>query len=402
VSFLESIRAIFRRKPVPPAREPDPPPPVDERPSERRRRNLRTTWNVLVSWVAVSLFALILYGVFAQPDKALRFVSAAALAAAASASVGALLGFLFGIPRSLQQDSAAPRPAPASSSPSPTPRPTDEQSSTAGLPAPPAPLPSASTTRANHLGVNTNLEQISDWLTKILVGVGLTQLQHLWPNLVGLATFLQPALNGSVELAMVCILNFAIWGFFMAYLVTRLFLAEAFGLADAANEQATRLEHEAFVLTQRGQHIEAAALYDAVLQQLPSDASPEQVRRAVEGKVYNALYETAPRGFQRAIQVARQYLSDSTRTASGKLWAYLAMAYGQQYEFEREHDASPARLLAIRSNVLDAVRQAITISPEKRSLLRSVWDPHDPNKASEKEDDLEIFFDDPEFSRLLQ
>jgi len=35
---------------------------------------------------------------------------------------------------------------------------------------------------------NTNLEQISDWLTKILVGVGLTQLREIPGQVQRLAT----------------------------------------------------------------------------------------------------------------------------------------------------------------------------------------------------------------------
>jgi hypothetical protein len=82
--------------------------------------------------------------------------------AAVATSVGVLLGFLFGIPRTLQQElppSSSP-PAPAASPQS----------------------PERVFTGANwsyQQTVNTNLEQISDWLTKILVGVGFTQLHQL-------------------------------------------------------------------------------------------------------------------------------------------------------------------------------------------------------------------------------
>ena len=63
--------------------------------------------------------------------------------AGATQMLGSLVGFLFGIPRTLQE--------------------TREENH-----------PISNNTR-KYL-VNTNLEQISDWLTKILVGVGLTQV----------------------------------------------------------------------------------------------------------------------------------------------------------------------------------------------------------------------------------
>jgi tetratricopeptide (TPR) repeat protein len=68
--------------------------------------------------------------------------------AAAATMVGALLGFLFGIPRSLQQRPAvAPAAADASQTPS----------------------------DKTRLLSNTSVEEISDWLTKIIIGVGLVQ-----------------------------------------------------------------------------------------------------------------------------------------------------------------------------------------------------------------------------------
>jgi tetratricopeptide (TPR) repeat protein len=79
--------------------------------------------------------------------------------AAASSMVGCLLGFLFGIPRSLQQRGAADAEAPKPG----------EQGAAAGD------KPGAGTKRAFRS--NTSLEEISDWLTKIIIGVGLVQFQ---------------------------------------------------------------------------------------------------------------------------------------------------------------------------------------------------------------------------------
>jgi len=68
-----------------------------------------------------------------------------------------LLGFLFGIPRVLQKDSQS-----------------EAAESKSGI------VPRSA---GYQLIINTNLDDVSDWLTKILLGVGLVELQKL-PSLV--------------------------------------------------------------------------------------------------------------------------------------------------------------------------------------------------------------------------
>ncbi|MFN4764727.1 hypothetical protein ACKGJN_16485, partial [Gillisia sp. Q332] len=83
----------------------------------------------------------------------------------------------------------------------------------------------------NFLGVNTNLEQISDWLTKILVGVGLTQLPDIGTNIMKVATVLAPALSigrndtEPVALTAAILVAGTVTGFLFAYIYTRTFVA---------------------------------------------------------------------------------------------------------------------------------------------------------------------------------
>jgi CheY-like chemotaxis protein len=122
--------------------------------------------------------------------------------------VGGLIGFLFGIPRTLQNE-----------------------------------LPNQNPDRLNDTGpavayqANTNLEQISDWLTKILVGVGLTQLANLWTGLKAAAELIQAGLGSGPSahaMALAILIYFPVGGFLFGYLWTRLFLAGAFRKADLA------------------------------------------------------------------------------------------------------------------------------------------------------------------------
>ncbi|WP_380278096.1 hypothetical protein [Kitasatospora purpeofusca] len=84
---------------------------------------------------------------------------------------------------------------------------------------------------------NTNLEQVSDWLTKVLLGVGLTQLGSLGERLGRLGTTLAPALGGgpgTAPFAAALVLYFLLLGFLAGWLLTRLALPRVLSDADQA------------------------------------------------------------------------------------------------------------------------------------------------------------------------
>jgi hypothetical protein len=135
-------------------------------------------------------------------------VGVAAMVAGAALLAGGLLGFLFGIPRTQPQ---VQEPAEAE----------EGEESSEG--------------RMASYQANTNLEQISDWLTKILVGVGLTQLASLPDWLNRYSVFISDGLGGfdSSSLFGVALLGyFLVCGFLIGYLWTRLYMAGALRQAD--------------------------------------------------------------------------------------------------------------------------------------------------------------------------
>jgi hypothetical protein len=75
---------------------------------------------------------------------------------------------------------------------------------------------------ANAFEVNTNLEQISDWLTKILVGVGLVELGQIAAKGAELVAFVAPSLDGNKSAALGLLIFFSVAGFLLGYLATRL------------------------------------------------------------------------------------------------------------------------------------------------------------------------------------
>ena len=160
---------------------------------------------VVVLGVAGSLFY--------ASQKSFDFTSVASCALAiggAALLLGTFTGFLFGVPRAGEQSS--------------------EQQGVSGNSA-----RNSDDAIARPYRPNTNLEQISDWLTKILVGVGLTQLAQAPAAAGALANALSPLLGGApfsggfgVALALYSFIS----GFFIAYLFARLKLGAAFAAAD--------------------------------------------------------------------------------------------------------------------------------------------------------------------------
>src|SRR5262249_16319917 len=79
------------------------------------------------------------------------------------------------------------------------------------------------------------LEQISDWLTKILVGVGLTQLNKIPDKLGMLGDFLAAGMNGGRgerSFGILFFVGFSISGFLIGFLWTRLYLQRELKEAD--------------------------------------------------------------------------------------------------------------------------------------------------------------------------
>jgi hypothetical protein len=76
--------------------------------------------------------------------------------------------------------------------------------------------------------VNTNLEQISDWLTKIIVGETLVELKPAMERIESAAILIGESLANKKSFAYAILVYFSTSGFLGSYLLTRLFLQRAF------------------------------------------------------------------------------------------------------------------------------------------------------------------------------
>lgn len=133
-------------------------------------------------------------------------------------AVGSFIGFIFGIPRSLSSDTAR----------------TDVPSRVPDQPTPEAALQAAAASRGPSTAVNTNLEQISDWLTKIIVGVSLVNSEQIGDIILRAARIMANSIGGGPareSLALAILVYFSVLGVLGGYLLTRLFLQRAFDTA---------------------------------------------------------------------------------------------------------------------------------------------------------------------------
>ncbi len=161
-------------------------------------------------------FCLVLFA--ASSDNWKGVFATLAMIAAAAYGLGLLIGFLFGIPRTLQgMPEVLKESALASGSDSI--------------------MPNAA--KKKYM-INTNLEQVSDWLTKIIVGVGLVEFGKIKDFLGQLSTTLAADMIGvqyAKPFIAATILSCLAFGFMAGYLITRLWLSEAFAQAEEDVEQ---------------------------------------------------------------------------------------------------------------------------------------------------------------------
>jgi hypothetical protein len=342
----------------------------------------------LLGWLGISLGILLICAVIPfleEPDfdglsKGLSVLCHGGLLSLAFGGIGGLVGFLFGIPRGMGQATKNP---PQNGDPS--------TSAAAG----------ASNAQAASSDKSTNLEQISDWLTKIILGAGLTQLVKIPELLKKLGDSFGKAFGDSSFLPIVIVIGSVIFGFFAGYLMTQLFLVKALLDAERAQTPVDAALTAATNLERAGQLSAATATLENGLKTLRPETPKEAKRDLYERLTYNLLYEEPPTGFEKAIRYADEYIDQEPGQPSARIWTNLAAALGQKYRWDSEHQATQQSLDETRAGALAAAQKAIALEPQMKELLRSMWNPNDPTKVRSQEDDLEVFFGDAEFKKLL-
>lgn len=214
---------------------PTPSPPADAGGS--RLHDMNWFHNVLRFIGLAGGVVIVVAGLQAFPcwQQMLRCVGLALAAGCAAVMVGAGFGFLFGIPRTLQS-SAAPRPKDAKDT-----APEDDQNA-----------------RGAGVAGNTNLERVSDWLTGMLVGAGLVELERLKYLFLKLVDALARGFSGGTTrepfayaLALCLVPYFLVSGFLVGYILTRRYLPRTFLNAEMDAQQVQRRENRLLAMVMR-------------------------------------------------------------------------------------------------------------------------------------------------------
>jgi len=175
----------------------------------------RPPWLVFMIFLIAVALVLALYGWSVHSGTV---VVIELLVAAASSCAGALFGFVFGIPRGPVQSNTEERLA-----------------------------------KPNNYRPSNSLEQVTEWLTKILVGAGLIELAKISGALnaagIGVAGAFNSAPSGTAIVTKAVIVSFVVYGFLVAFLWTRIYYSRLQALGDkdiwdALNDARQQAIHE--------------------------------------------------------------------------------------------------------------------------------------------------------------
>ena len=232
--------------------------------------------------------------------------------------IGGLVGFLFAIPRGMGQGSKPPAK-------------NGDSAASASK--------DTSNSQAASSDKSRNLEQISDWLRKIILGAGLTQLIKIPELMRKLGDSFGKAFGDSTFLLIVIVLGSLVFGFFAGYLMTQLFPVKALLDADRAQSPVDAALAAATNFERAGQLSAATATLEAGLKTLRPGTPKEAKHDLYEKLTYNLLYEEPPTGFEKSIRYADEYIDQEPGQPSALVFTNLAAALGQKYRWDSEHEA---------------------------------------------------------------
>lgn len=167
-------------------------------------------------------------------------------------------------------------------------------------------------TASSRLKINNNLVEVSDWLTKIIVGLGLIHLSRMPVYLRESGAYVGEGLKSGAagggpapaQFAAGLILYFVLLGFMAGYLITRLFLGPAFREADEATAGEIRgvLAADAEKPLAAGPKATAKRLAAQPLSEVPNET--ERLAAWGRAKVDEERYPDAIEAYRRAIRLS--------------------------------------------------------------------------------------------------
>ncbi len=283
-----------------------------------------------------------------------------------------------------------------------------------GNPAPPSGGRRATDNAAQIPNDNTNLEEVSDWLTKIIVGLGLVELKQLPIYLRTLAAFFGK-LSGdekSGDLFLMLAIFFLIVGFISSYVMTRLYLKILFAQTNKylSNRQVQVILRGAEQARQDAK--ESMQTAEAVKKEATETGV---IARVNEARVLIARYSDSEEGLTRALA----FIDQALKTSPGYVVALVEKGRALKRLWLLRRDP------ALLQQAVDAVSRAREISADKfapavynaacyKALEGKTWDEirDDLKKAFElnpslkatapTDGDLKQFWENTEFKALTK
>jgi tetratricopeptide (TPR) repeat protein len=314
-------------------------------------RFLKSADNSDLMFVIRSLLAFAAFGIIITILVWWNRCSVALLWALASAAAGFIVGFIFGFPRTIAQPLMPDAPRASNA-----------------LPTPSAPGGQDQTARAARLSVNTNLEQVSDWITKTIVAVGLVQLRELPSRFARIASYAgratgRPFTGASAQETAAALMGyFAVLGFLAGYLLTRMFFQTAFTRGDQALERAAAVVNG----TPPAGSIGAPEKTTAVSEQV--SAAAEKLKDLSPSSANAYGISTA------AIARANLFSGDAKQAVEAYRTAIARDPWNPQLRFELARALESAG--ASGTEVMMALRDALAIEPQKPDpdLRRKIYE----------------------------
>jgi len=299
---------------------------------EKKEKDVGTALQRFMYGLAIGCALIVIYALRIALGGSADFitvVSVGIMAGGASVMTGGLLGFLFGIPYTRDEVASEHK--------------TESD-------------PNRRDSRSANYRPNTSLEQIADWLTKILVGVGLVQIQVIPAKLVSLANYVARGLGGtpsSETFALAILVYFSICGFVFGFLWARLYFPGWFRDADQIQilkeelgevkkqlatdaEALAVVEQQLNAKTTDDPQLDEAGLAEKMLAASPSARA--QMFRHAEATSANSKAEDYKPKLQGAIRILRALIRIDTDDSFHR--NHSALAHALRRKTPRESAAS--------------------------------------------------------------
>lgn len=196
----------------------------------RKPRTVTARLGLISGSITVGGLVVFAFYAFSVPGPAARYLGVGLLTAFAALATGCLFGFLFGVPKVVSSGEYRLNKAPPAAEIEANEDPLLEQTPGKGGSQTSASSADGAITRFTP---STNLSEVSDWLTKLLLGAGLVQLTHLGAPASALIGSVAAGLvdesgspSGAAQVTAGAILiAYTVLGFLNGYVVTTLWYA---------------------------------------------------------------------------------------------------------------------------------------------------------------------------------